>query len=67
MGIDREWTIDAAEIAKDTSKFSACHINHSSQSQNVSRRCIRAQRKVLLFTARDIQVLLLFTEVPVAI
>ena len=56
MGIDREWTIDATERAKDTSSFSAVHMNHSSTRQNVGRRCSRAERRVSFYAANDIQV-----------
>ena len=56
MGIDREWTIDGRELAKDTTRFNPCHINHSSSRHNVARRCSRAERRVSFYAARNIQV-----------
>ena len=56
MGIDREWTIDGRELAKDTTRFNPCHINHSSSRHNVTRRCSRAERRVSFYAAHNIQV-----------
>ncbi|KAK9836102.1 hypothetical protein WJX81_001391 [Elliptochloris bilobata] len=54
MRIDRTWTLDALARAGDDSTFSACFINHSRQRWNVRRRIYRRDRRILLFTARDI-------------
>lgn len=55
--IDNEWTIDGAERAKDSSSFSACHMNHAGgAASNVGRLTIRKQRAVRFYAKRDIQV-----------
>jgi hypothetical protein len=55
MKIDAEWALDGAERAKDTSRFSGCHLNHSRQRFNIARRTLRKERRVELFAVRDIR------------
>lgn len=57
MGVDRKLTIDARDLAADTSRFSACHMNHSGQRSNVARRCVRSEQRISFYAARDIQVI----------
>ena len=41
---------------KDTSTFSACHMNHSGRQPNVVHSCQRSKKLVQFFTRRKIQV-----------
>ena len=54
--IDREWSIDGCARAKDTSRFSPCHMNHSSSRNNVVRSTSRRDKRVSFFAAQDIKV-----------
>ena len=56
MRIDRDWTVDGAERAADTSTFSPCHINHARGGRaNVTRLTRRRARRVDLYAARQVR------------
>lgn len=67
MGIDRDWTLDARERAKDTSVFSPAHMNHSATRHNVSRRCSRADQSVSFYASRNIKVALNLASLLIAV